>query len=279
MRRVAGIFGTVLLAAGILMFAAGSLGFVATVVLDTTPPDITYWYPNGTEGSPNPMLTNSAITLKAVVNARDPATTVKCQITYPSGSSLTVYLNCKGVELEDQIWEASWTPTSDGQYKFVFSATDQAGNTATKTGWAKASTETPQMVWYFNGMQVADNGTIVVATREVNVKGVLTRAASSTTSVWVKVQKGSWAKTIYLSKETSTDWTGTMVLDQGDGSYTVTGHCTTSGKEYQTMLATVGLGGLSPRPVELSAWQIVSLGLMVLGLALVAVSIGAGVRR
>jgi len=219
-RRKLSAGGLVLVVVGVIIFSAGSLGLLASIILDTTPPSITPLNPTGTESSPTVWTINTATQLFADLYDTSLPLTEKAVITEPDGTVLTL-------ASESPFWSEfyTWfTPTQEGKYKVVFDMTDAVGNEGTSTVWGSCTSIAPTGDWKWDGIAVELGANLGITNQISHTISWTQTGGETATKVYVRYWiPGTGVSSVNLSKSGDT-WSGTINLDKGDGSYIIEGH-------------------------------------------------------
>jgi len=248
---------------------------MATVIYDITPPSLTSPYPAGSSTSPTPLTPGATIYVK--IHATDAGTflnkPVTCKITTVEGTSYskTLSLSPYVPRGDYQGHRTTWTvPSYTGvKYKFVFSASDGAGNTATKTTYGVVGK--PDGTFYINGKSAGPSTKIYVKTATLNFKFVASRFGSMITRVRVVVKRSGLLLKDFNLEETTTnqEWTGSYTLP-GEGTYTITGSIFDKSGEYIKLSIVAAWGednGIDPLKAICIVSVITGTVLLALGLA------------
>jgi len=226
--KFSGAAGQAIMLVGVAFVVFGSMGLlIATLIVDQTPPTMTLANPTGTQASPTAWEYNSSQIVKVhYYDAGGIASGYPTgSIRYPSGYTTDLALVYDGVYYYYYAILASYT----GTYAVTFIGRDPAGNTTTVVGYALVASQ-PTGTWYWDGVATslgADLG--ITNTTSHTVKFVLS-GGSTPTSVYVVLKKGSTIyRTTTMTQSPIGTWTATVVLDQGDGTYTIEGHTVWSG--------------------------------------------------
>jgi len=277
--------GTALMVAGVFIafvavaFPQQVASGLATVNIDTTPPDISAYNPSGTKDSPTHFDPDTTVTLKMdswrekVNNPRVVigGSTTK-SLSY-SGSAATPY----GTEY---YYTTSWSTSghSGEELSFTFKAEDDVGNTGSDTAYALIGSYADG---YFtmNGQKISKGASITLGTRSVSLSATVT-TDEKPDEVWYTVQAkdvSGYSSGEFLVKKADTvktsspyEWSYTFPKD---GTYTVNGYFRSYGKNVQVMSVGAGVNSSPVPPVPFPGEAMIALGV---GIAMIAV--GAVVR-
>lgn len=153
-------------------------------------------------------------------------------------------------ETDASCWKAAFTTPAEGtSFSITLTVKDKAGNTATKTLYAKACT--PNGEFYINEQKVTMESTIYINTLTMNIKFKATELGSVMEIVRVAVyNKDETVKhTEFNLTETTadTEWTGTYTLP-ASGTYVVKGWFFFYGTPYQKMSLGIDTGATPVPP-------------------------------
>jgi len=244
--------GTALMVAGVFVafvaiaFPQQVASGLATVVVDTSPPDVNAMNPSGSKSNPTHFDPDATVTLKMnsfrekVNNARVVIDGSTKSLSY-SGSSGTPY----GTEY---YYTTSWSTSghSGEKLSFTFKGEDDAGNTGSDTAYALIGSYADG---YFtiNGQKLSKGGKITISTRSIDLKFTKTTSATPD-EVWYTVRdsNGNWLQKKSDTVKTSSPWTWSYTFPS-DGTYEVNGYCKSYGKSVQVMSFRTGVN-TSPVP-------------------------------
>jgi hypothetical protein len=268
-------FKMTVFAFGLVLFIVGlALGFnvvtLAFVLYDTTPPNFGNVTPPATSVySPTPLTAGSQYKVSAyVTDTESSVKSVKCAVTSIEGQSYSTTLTLQ-YSSSDGVWSYSWTvpSLSNTKLKFDFTATDEAGNSRTKTTYGLIGI--PDGYFSINGQQVDQNTVIVVSNPTLNFEFTATNLGSAITNVVVKIkQDNTLVKEVTLSEVTADQkWSGSYTLPS-QGKYQIDGLVWVGVNSYQKMslLMTFGSGGFGP----LTMSQMIGIATALIGVCMMA---------
>jgi hypothetical protein len=254
------LIGAVLIVVG-LLFALNIISF-ATLVVDTTPPEIVLTYP--ADGGVYTSILAIDCYFKDLESGIQSATfqigSTVYTLTYAGGAPAS-FPNC-----EWWTYSLVTTPLSTpGTYSYTVKVTNKAGLQAQQSGSFTIYTQL-QGNWYINDQQITSTSQTVYSTSAtVSFKFQKTAGiADSYISCWVE-EGGTKILTLTLTDTTNHIWTGSYTFSPGTHNLVLTGY---DGTKRVTM-SVVGLQfGPSTLP-SLSNSQLLGVGLLVVGCVLV----------
>jgi len=255
---VAGVFIVLIAVAFPQQVASG----LATIRVDTTPPDVNAVNPSGTKSNPTHFDPDTTVTLKMdswQEKVNNPRVVIGGSTTKSlsySGSAGTPY----GTEY---YYTTSWDTSghSGEKLSFTFKAEDDVGNTGSDTAYALIGSYADG---YFtiNGKKISKGATISLGTRSITLKATVT-TSEKPDEVWYIVKAkdvSGYSSGEFLKKKADTvktsspyEWSYTFPKD---GTYKVCGYFKSYGKNVQVMSIDAGINA-TPRPPKLPTEAII----------------------
>ena len=161
----------------------------------------------------------------------------------------------------------SWTPSVAGLYTIKLTVEDNAGHIAEETRYVQAKMVPVEVEGYFtiNGQRVDETSSLLLDTRDVTFTYVVTSGTEGVESVTVNITGEGIDDTVTCQKTGST-WTATYTFPR-DGTYEVKGEVHTVTGEMlvpMSLIVDIGQGGGLPfNPLQLLGVLLVALGLYI----------------
>lgn len=256
---------------GVLLIAVDVIGVgtvAATVNIDTIPPNVGTVCPWGISSAPTLLKAGESYRVYATVDVADrDGLTARVRV---DGTWRTLPMVDVGTWYDR--YEISLTaPTTETTISYYWEIKDKAGNTYTKTTYAKVSVA-GEGEFYINDTKVTQESTLTFTTKTLKLEFVATKGASSITKVRIVVVG-------YLDK-TKESTTGISSYQEtwtapADGTYTINCYFTSLGTNYQLASVLAGLNTEPEYPTE--PWQ--PSVLAYLGSVLIVAGVGLGAHR
>jgi len=251
----------------LLGFVVLLIGFspdiLATVRIDTRPPDIYFIYPGGSEATPTP-LSLGTITVVLDIITTD-AAGAQCTVTPQGHPSVGFPLT----PTNPQHWEASYDVVYSVKHKFEFKAWDFNNNYSTATGWGEVGDADGDFYMKDGNdpdyIKVTKDATVTFNHKTLYFKFKATEHGGDITRVWIEVVG---QKTFDLTETVAnTEWDGTSWTAPSDGTYTIYGYFSAFGRDFRNLSILVGSGVEPTPPSEWSTYD----WLKIIGGALIVV--------
>ena len=234
---------TALMILGIVFLSVGIAYPYVTVIVDTTPPDITATCPE------NGKVYNSLTKITAWVG--DPETDVTSVTCTINGQTYTLHISSvtpTPLAIADTggyyLWEYDISDiTTGGTYSFTFKAKNRAGLTAEYSGTFTIYTQL-QGNWYINDQSITSpTQTIYATSTTVSFKFQKTAGLEDTKiSCWVE-EGGARILTLTLTDTANHVWTGAYTFSPGTHTLKLVASDGTNTVTFSVIGLTIGGGG------------------------------------
>jgi hypothetical protein len=263
---------------GLFLVAVGlfnPLSALATVTIDTIPPAIYAIFPNSPlSGSPTPLEPSKTYELLCQVDLEKPPEVwveidgVRSDMAYKEMYTQYDYNYYK--------YSITWTaPSTDATIKFVFKAKDAAGNIGSAVPvYGAVVTVVPEGSFYINDKLVAKDASVTFNTRTLKFTFKATKYPDKITSVGITVVN-QLGFTLAKGGDGVT-WDGYSWTAPGDGTYTIYGKISVSGKEFTYLSILVNVDSFALLP---SSWPFSPLRTLLMGVGGLLTAYGIRKRR
>jgi len=276
--------GTALMVAGVFIafvavaFPQQVASGLATINIDTTPPNVNASNPSGSKDKPTHFDPDTTVTLE-MYSVSEKVNNPRVET--PSGTkSLSFSEGYPRMEPPRFYYTTSFdTSEYTGQVvKFTFKGDDDAGNTGSDTAYALIGSYADG---YFtiNGQKISKGATITLSTKSVSLSATVT-TDEKPDEVWYVVwtkdvrgyNKGEMLKVKKDTVQTSPPYSWSYTFPK-DGTYQINGFFKSYGKGIQVMSVDAGINSSPVPPVPFP-----SEAMIVLGLGIFMVAVGAVAR-